>query len=142
MAAPLCPDWRRNRIDIDAVIADLRRLPELTARLRSTGYTFHGDPHASGLWTFTADERPFGTRLYLCVNDNAAHAARLLFRDALRENQGLARRYETLKRRLASMAEGDWDIYTNGKHDFIAEVLALTATKKAPLLPAGPSEEL
>ena len=51
----------KPKIDIDAVIADLRRLPELTARLRSTGYTFHGDPHASGLWTFTTDTRPYGT---------------------------------------------------------------------------------
>ena len=128
----------KPKIDIDAVIADLRRLPELTARLRSIGYTFHRDPHASGLWTFTTDTRPYGTRLYLCSGDNAAHAARLLFRDQLRERPDYAERYETLKKRLATDANGDWDIYTHGKRDFIDEVLAAPATKKAPPLPAGP----
>lgn len=42
----------KPKIDIDVVVSDLRILPELTARLRSTGYTFHGDPHAGDLWTF------------------------------------------------------------------------------------------
>ena len=83
----------KPKIDIDVVVSDQRMLPELGARLRSAGYTFHGDPYADGLRTFTADTRPCGTRLYLCGTDNAAHAVRLLFRDALREHKDLARRY-------------------------------------------------
>ncbi|MFK3968854.1 GrpB family protein [Ensifer adhaerens] len=43
----------KPKIDIDAVVADVAELPELSARLCNAGYTFHGDPHASGLWTFT-----------------------------------------------------------------------------------------
>ncbi|WVT74547.1 GrpB family protein [Sinorhizobium chiapasense] len=125
----------KPKIDIDVVVSDQRMLPELGARLRSAGYTFHGDPYADGLWTFTADTRPCGTRLYLCGTDNAAHAVRL--RDALREHKDLARRYETLKRRLANEAKGDWDIYTNGKHGFVNEVLTLVATKKGPAVASG-----
>ncbi|MEI3853512.1 MULTISPECIES: GrpB family protein [Ensifer] len=56
----------------------------------------------------------------------------------MRERPDYAERYETLKKRLAADANGDWDIYTHGKRDFIDEVLAAPATKKAPPLPAGP----
>lgn len=114
----------KPKIDIDAVVSDQRMLPELSARLRSAGYTFHGDPHASGLWTFTADTRPCGTRLYLCTSGNAAHAARLLFRDRLRERPDHASQYETLKKRLAEEANDDWQFYTGGKRAFIEAVLA------------------
>lgn len=76
------------------------------------------------------------------MDGNVAHAARLLFRDRLRENTDYPRRYETLKRRLAEQANGDWDIYTNGKRAFINEVLASAAKRKAPPFPAGPSQEV
>ncbi|WP_320410517.1 GrpB family protein [Ensifer sp. LC499] len=105
------------------MISDEGALPELSARLCNAGFTFHGDPHASGLWTFTASMQPYGTRLYLCGDGNAAHAARLLFRDRLRERPDHASRYEALKRRLAEEAGNDWDAYTSGKRIFIEEVL-------------------
>ncbi|WP_077961509.1 GrpB family protein [Ensifer adhaerens] len=129
----------KPKIDIDAVITDEGAMPELRARLCKADYTFHGDPHASGLWTFTAAALPYGTRLYLCGEGNAAHAARLLFRNRLRERPDFARRYEALKRALAAQAGGDWDTYNNGKRSFIDEVLAAATTKKAPPSPAGPS---
>lgn len=128
----------KPKIDIDAVVTNVGALPELSARLCNAGFTFHGDPHASGLWTFTMATLPYGTRLYLCGDDNAAHAARLVLRDRLRGAPELASRYEALKRQLAEQANGDWDIYTHGKRAFIDEVLATTETKKAPPLPAGP----
>ncbi|HEV7307715.1 GrpB family protein [Ensifer sp.] len=128
----------KPKIDIDAVITDEGALPELKLRLCGAGYAFHGDPHGSDLWTFTADTRPYGTRLYLCGRGNAAHAARILFRDQLHDAPELASRYEALKRQLAAQADGDWDIYIHGKRAFIDDVLAIAATKKAPPLPAEP----
>ncbi len=129
----------KPKIDIDAVMSDEGALPDLTSRLSKAGYTFHGDPHASGLWTFTAATRPYGTRLYLCGEGNAGHAARLLFRDRLRERPDAAAHYEALKRRLAAEAGSDWEFYTGGKRAFIEAVLASSPTKKAPPSPAGPS---
>ncbi|WP_104668429.1 GrpB family protein [Ensifer adhaerens] len=129
----------KPKIDIDAVMSDEGALPELTSRLSKAGYTFHGDPYASGLWTFTAATLPYGTRLYLCGEGNAAHAARLLFRDRLRERPDAAAHYEALKRRLAAEAGSDWEFYTGGKRAFIEAVLASSPTKKAPPSPAGPS---
>ncbi|MBZ7921235.1 GrpB family protein [Ensifer adhaerens] len=58
----------KPKIDIDAVMVALGAPPELSARLRDAGFTFHGAPHASDLWTFTtATTLPYGTRLYSAV---------------------------------------------------------------------------
>lgn len=48
----------------------------------------------------------------------------LLFRDRLRANAELARRYDELKRQLAARFPFDRDAYTNAKAPFIEEVLS------------------
>lgn len=113
----------KSKLDIDAVLfsEDARR--DATERLKEDGYRFHGDPHDAGRWAFTKDETPCGTRLYLCLPDNEAHRERLLFRDYLRTHPDSAAKYATLKRRLAEEAGGDWDHYTGGKSDFVADVV-------------------
>ncbi|MCP3980391.1 MAG: GrpB family protein [bacterium] len=54
----------------------------------------------------------------------AGHWDRLLFRDFLIEHPGVARDYETLKRRLASTSPRDRVAYTRGKTEFIVGVTA------------------
>ncbi len=49
--------------------------------------------------------------------------AQIRFRDALRNDEALARRYEALKHGLAEEAGHDREAYTGGKAAFIAEVL-------------------
>jgi GrpB-like predicted nucleotidyltransferase (UPF0157 family) len=49
---------------------------------------------------------------------------RLRFRDALRSDSELARRYAELKLRLAERFRHDREAYTEGKSDFVAAVLA------------------
>ncbi|MBN8949021.1 MULTISPECIES: GrpB family protein [unclassified Rhizobium] len=113
----------KPKLDIDAVLlSELARL-DATERLKEDGYRFHGDPHGSGRWIFTRDEKPYGTRLYLCLPDNEAHRERLLFRDYLRAHPEFAAHYAALKRRLAEEAHGDWDHYTGGKSDFVADIV-------------------
>ncbi len=113
----------KPKLDIDAVLFSEEDRLEATERLKEDGYRFHGDPHDVGRWTFTKDETPYGTRLYLCLPDNEAHRERLLFRDYLRAHPEHAANYATLKRRLAEEANGDWDHYTDGKSDFVADVV-------------------
>jgi GrpB-like predicted nucleotidyltransferase (UPF0157 family) len=50
-------------------------------------------------------------------------ADQLAFRDALRRDDGLARRYEALKRRLAGQHGHDREAYTSGKGVFVAAAL-------------------
>ncbi len=79
------------------------------------------------------DETPYGTRLYLCLPDNEAHRERLLFRDYLRAHPEFAANYAALKRRLAEEADGDWDHYTGGKSDFVADIVRRAKTELASM---------
>ena len=113
----------KPKIDIDAVVRSEDALAAAVDRMKRLDYAYHGDPHGNGMWSFTRSHGPYGERLYLCAPGNAVHADRLRFRDCLRAHPASAAAYETLKRRLAAEAAGDWDRYTGGKAPFIAEML-------------------
>ena len=123
----------KPKIDIDAVLRSGDFLPEAIERVKAPGgYAFHGDPYGDGMWTFTRGRGAYGTRLYLCGPGNATHIKRVLFRDWLRAHPEDAAIYAALKRRLAVEANGDWDFYTGGKSDFVAEIVRRAAMQ--PLL--------
>ncbi|KEA07094.1 GrpB family protein [Rhizobium rhizogenes] len=113
----------KPKLDIDAVLSSNEARINATEHLKKDGYVFHGDPYGADRWAFTKDEAPHGTRLYLCLSDNPAHRDRVLFRDYLCAHPEMAENYATLKRRLAEEANGDWDHYTGGKSDFVADIL-------------------
>lgn len=113
----------KPKLDIDAVLASEDARIDATERLKKAGYRFHGNLHGADRWAFTVDEKPYGTRLYLCLAGNSAHRERILFRDHLRTHPEIAVSYAALKRRLAEEANGDWDHYTDGKADFVADVV-------------------
>jgi len=117
----------KPKIDLDAVLVDEAALAAVGALLPSAGFQDHGDPYGEGRWPFTRDHDGYGLRLYLCTPDNPAHRDRILFRDYLRAHPQRANEYQALKRHLAAEANGDWDIYTGGKSDFVAETLRLAA---------------
>lgn len=70
-----------------------------------------------------------GPRLHLhaVVEDGPLWRRHIAFRDALRRDPALARRYRELKRRLATVHANDRLAYTNAKGGFIARVLAAEA---------------
>ncbi|ENN85695.1 hypothetical protein RHSP_09749 [Rhizobium freirei PRF 81] len=122
----------KPKLDIDAVLSSNEMRLDATERLKDDGYRFHGDLHGADRWTFTKDETPYGTRLYLCLPGNEAHRERLLFRDYLRAHPELAAGYAILKRRLAEEANGNWDHYTGGKTDFVADAVRRAKAELAP----------
>ncbi|MFK0167029.1 GrpB family protein [Rhizobium sp. NPDC090279] len=113
----------KPKLDIDAILPSQDARLDATEHLKGGGFRFHGDLHGADRWTFTRDETPYGTRLYLCLPGNEAHRERLLFRDYLRAHPSLATGYARLKERLAEEANGDWDHYTGGKSDFVADIV-------------------
>ncbi|TCR92774.1 GrpB family protein [Rhizobium sp. BK376] len=114
----------KPRIDINAVFASEDELPFAIERIRTSGaYTSHGDPYDQGTWTFTRDETPYGTRLYLCAAGNDVHAKRLTFRDYLRVHPEAVIAYAALKRQLAAEARGNWNYYNGGKTEFVTVIL-------------------
>jgi len=113
----------KPKIDMDTVLRADSFVPEAIERVRDTGaYDYHGDPYGDRRWTFTRG-RSRGIRLYLCGPGNAAHLKRILFRDWLRTHAEDAAAYGALKRCLAAEANGDWDFYTDGKSEFVAEIV-------------------
>ena len=64
--------------------------------------------------------------LHMVPTASHRYRAELAFRDALRVRPDLAKRYEALKHELAARYRNDREAYTEAKHDFIAEVLALS----------------
>ncbi|MFP5078206.1 GrpB family protein [Rhizobium sp. YIM 134829] len=114
----------KPKLDIDIVLVSEAALPLAIAVMQQSGtYRFHGSPYQDGRWSFTASREGYGLRLSLCGPDNPDHARRILFRDYLRAQPGVASAYEQLKRRLAAEAADDWDVYTGGKTQFIEDAI-------------------
>jgi GrpB-like predicted nucleotidyltransferase (UPF0157 family) len=113
----------KPKSDLDTVLVDETAVSDLAAALRASGFRDYGDLHGEGRRLLTREHDAHGLRLYLCLRDNPAHRDRLLFRDHLRRHPERAAEYQSLKRRLAIAAEGDWDLYTGGKAQFIAETI-------------------
>lgn len=61
--------------------------------------------------------------LHLIQSGHPRWSEQIRFRDALRHDDPLARRYESLKRRLAEQHGHDRGAYTEGKAEFVAKVL-------------------
>ena len=113
----------KPKIDMDVVLRTDHLISAAIEHVRATGaWDYHGDPHGEGRWTFTRG-RSRGIRLYLCGPGNDAHGKRILFRDWLRTHPEDAAAYETLKRRLAAEANGDFAFYAGGKSRFVAAIV-------------------
>jgi GrpB-like predicted nucleotidyltransferase (UPF0157 family) len=114
-------------LDLQGAVADFESATVIAATLTCDGW--HYVPPE-------LDERPWrrfyvrvvdGHRvahLHLIVVGSARWAEQLAFRDALRADPELARRYGALKQALAARHAGDREAYTEGKGDFIRAVLA------------------
>ena len=68
--------------------------------------------------------------LILVPHEHPTFAARLAFRDALREDAALAAEYEALKRELAARHEHDREAYTDGKADFVVRMTRAALAKQ------------
>jgi GrpB-like predicted nucleotidyltransferase (UPF0157 family) len=112
-------------IDIMLVVAQERRWPELSEPLQSLGYVYWADNPAPHHLFFVKGMPPFGTRRthHVHVRRPADARPHLVFRDYLIAHPAEAAHYAALKRDLAGRFRTDRDAYTNGKADFVAEIL-------------------
>ena len=128
---------------IDLLVA-VRSLPEArrfaVPILESLGYAYWQDDPAPDRMFFVKGLPPNGPRthhVHVVEPDVSqdprlgefSFADRLLFRDALRADPEEARRYESLKRRLAAAFSDDREAYTNGKTDYIYGVMQKARTR-------------
>ena len=104
--------------------------PQLIAPLEALGYLYWAENPCKDRLFFVKGMPPFGTRrthhLHVRVPKDAERE--LIFRDLLVANPELVRKYERLKQRLAQQFPTDRDAYTEGKTEFVTEVLGRGGT--------------
>jgi GrpB-like predicted nucleotidyltransferase (UPF0157 family) len=123
------PDIRAKPIiDILVIHPQPGRWPDLIAPIASLGYVFWPENPRKDRMFFVKGMPPFGPRRthHVHVRVPSDAKAELLFRNALRGDSTLARRYAELKDVLAVRYRHDRDAYTEAKAEFIAEVLRRT----------------
>jgi GrpB-like predicted nucleotidyltransferase (UPF0157 family) len=98
---------------------------QLVAPICSLGYVYWAENPRKDRLFFVKGMPPFGTRRSHHVHVRTSQDAEreLAFRDALRADPGLARKYERLKEKLTQRHATDREAYTEGKTAFVTEAL-------------------
>jgi GrpB-like predicted nucleotidyltransferase (UPF0157 family) len=124
-------------IDIMAAVGTLEESRGAIAALRGQGYQY--SPYrADEMHWFCKPGFSFRTHhLHLVPRGSALWTARIVFRDRLRADPGVAARYAELKRRLAAEFEHDREAYTDGKGEFVERIVAEAASGSGRAASAG-----
>jgi GrpB-like predicted nucleotidyltransferase (UPF0157 family) len=126
-------------IDIMAAVGTLEESSGAILALRSLDYLYA--PYRQDVMHWLCKPRPsFRTHhLHLIPYESPLWAARIAFRDRLREDRDIAAEYSALKLSLATSFEQDREGYTEGKSAFVARVVSEALKKEEPLQPTRPS---
>ena len=114
-------------IDIALAVRDLDRREAFVEGLQRAGWAFLDWPENRERCLFRkpADAAKEPTHhLHVMQAGEREWREHLAFRDALRANADLRKRYDELKRKLAQQHSGDRRAYSAAKTDFVREVLA------------------
>ncbi len=108
-------------VSVTSLAAGAARVPALEA----LGYDCRGENGIPGRLFFRKGLVEFRRthHLHLVEAGHEQWTSMLLFRDYLRSHPGDARRYEELKRALATKFRDNRSAYTNGKAEFVQAVL-------------------
>jgi GrpB-like predicted nucleotidyltransferase (UPF0157 family) len=120
-------------IDILILHPDLSCWPQLVDPIRSLGYVYWAENPRKDRMFFVKGMPPFGSRRthHVHVRVPADAVAELRFRNALRTDVALARKYEKLKDDLVVRYMNNRDTYTEGKTGFVTEVLGSLGTSRS-----------
>ena len=107
------------------IAADQSRWPGVIEPIQSLGYVYWADNPRRDRMFFVKGMPPFGTRRTHHVHVRTPEDARaaLVFRDHLRRNPDAVERYARLKRELEARHPTDREAYTEGKAEFVAEIV-------------------
>ena len=112
-------------LDLAAAVTTLDALPALIERLTACGYIYRGDEGDAGGHLFVWDSEPDVRMIHLHVVTLGDIQWRnyVRFRDLLRQDPDMRKRYAELKRELGLRFPDDREAYTDSKQDFIQQVL-------------------
>ncbi len=119
-------------IDIDIIIEQSDRLPEIAQRLAALGYTHQGDWGIVGREVFrptsplAPDEgnniQPLRHNLYVCLLHSISLRNHLTLRDTLRKDPEKRAAYAELKKQIAAQTN-NISLYVEAKTAFITDIL-------------------
>ena len=112
-------------IDIMLVSTDQEHWTRLIEPIRSLGYVFWAENPRQDRMFFVKGMPPFGTQRthHIHVRTPSDAETALLFRDHLLRHPDDVARYASLKHELATRHTTDRDAYTQGKGQFVDEVV-------------------
>src|SRR5271165_2328541 len=113
-------------IDLIIQLDNAAQLATVIQRLEVLGYRHEGDLGVPGREAFAVPAGESRHHLYVCLPGCSQLANQLAFRDYLRAHETARAEYAALKRQLAEKHRNDRAAYTEGKADFVANVLART----------------
>lgn len=120
------PDLRAKPvIDILVIHPEPALWPALVGPITAAGYAYwSGNPRKDRMF-FVKGKPPSGARRthHVHVRLPGDAEAEMAFRDLLRADRALARRYERLKEELAARFPDDREAYTDGKTQFVEDAL-------------------
>jgi GrpB-like predicted nucleotidyltransferase (UPF0157 family) len=105
--------------------------PQFIGPIQSLGYVYWAENPRKDRMFFVKGMPPFGTRRTHHLHVRVPHDTEreLAFRDLLRADAALARKYELLKQNLAERYPTDREAYTDGKAVFVVEALGPSAVQ-------------
>ncbi len=122
-AVPLLPAKPILDLAIAVVVQDT--IPLVLQKLTLMGYIYRGDQSDTGGHLLIRESEPDVRTIHLHVVtlSDPQWNNYLRFRDALRRDPDVRKRYADLKQRLSETFPEDREVYTESKHDFIRGVL-------------------
>ena len=111
-------------IDIDVVIQDRDKLPEVISALQKIGYFHEGDQGIPGREAFKYEGKEHLRKhhLYVCAQDAEELRRHIAFRDYLRNNPDAVAEYSRIKEEGAMLYPWDIDKYIEHKSPFIESI--------------------
>lgn len=112
-------------LDLAVAVATKDTIPLLIQKLTGTGYLYRGDEGDTGGHLFIRESEPNvrTIHLHIVTLSDPQWNNYLRFRDILRRDLDVRRRYAELKQRLSETFPENREAYTASKHDFISGVL-------------------
>jgi GrpB-like predicted nucleotidyltransferase (UPF0157 family) len=112
-------------LDIAVAVRTLDVIPDMVERLTGIGYIYRGDGGDDGGHLFVREPEPDIRTVHVHVVETGNYQWKdyLAFRDMLREDADVRKRYADVKLDLAKRFPDDRKSYTAAKDEFIREVL-------------------
>ena len=111
-------------IDIDVVIQNREKLPEVIAALQKLGYSHEGDQGIPGREAFKYEGKEHLRKhhLYVCAQDSEELRRHIAFRDYLRSHPDAVAEYSRIKEEGVELYPWDIDKYIEYKSPFIESI--------------------